>query len=100
METYRLGLFSLARDSSAGVRRAVCGGLVQLLHLQPEALAPQMRDIIEYMLESSQVGCVVLVLLPVVPEAASAAAVSTAGPGVYFSTSALMQQQRPVRHAP
>jgi hypothetical protein len=56
METYRLGLFSLARDSSPGVRRAVCGGLVQLLHLQPEALASQMRDIIAYMLESSQVG--------------------------------------------
>lgn len=47
---------SLARDPLAGVRCAVCGGLVQLLHLQPEALVPQMRDIIEYMLESSQVG--------------------------------------------
>jgi hypothetical protein len=56
METYRLGLFSLARDPSPGVRRAVCAGLVQLLRLQPEALAPQMRDIIAYMLESSQVG--------------------------------------------
>lgn len=56
METYRLGLFGLARDPAPGVRRAVCSGLVQLLHLQPEALVPQMRDIIEYMLESSQVS--------------------------------------------
>ena len=47
---------SLARDPSAGVRRAVCAGLVQLLHLQPKALLPQMHDIIEYILESSQVG--------------------------------------------
>ena len=54
METYRLGLFGLARDPAPGVRRAVCSGLVQLLHLQPEALVPQMRDIIEYMLESSR----------------------------------------------
>ena len=33
----------------------MCTGLVQLLHLQPERLAPHMHDIIEYMLESTQV---------------------------------------------
>lgn len=49
------GLFALARDASSQVRRAVCTGLVQMLHLVPEKLAPHMRDIIEYMLESTQV---------------------------------------------
>ncbi len=33
----------------------MCTGLVQLLHLQPERLALHMHDIIEYMLESTQV---------------------------------------------
>ncbi len=51
---YLAGLFALAHDPSGEVRKPVCTGLVQLLHLQPERLAPHMHDIIEYMLESTQ----------------------------------------------
>ncbi|KAK9804853.1 hypothetical protein WJX72_008726 [[Myrmecia] bisecta] len=56
MDRYLSGLFSLARDQSTAVRKAVCTGLVQMLHLQPERLSPHMHDIIEYMLESTQDG--------------------------------------------
>ena len=49
------GLFASAHDTHSGVRKAVCTGLVQMLHLQPERLAPHMDQIIEYMLESTQV---------------------------------------------
>jgi len=49
------GLFAAAHDTHSGVRKAVCTGLVQMLHLQPERLAPHMDQIIEYMLESTQV---------------------------------------------
>ena len=51
----RAGLFRLATDPSLAVRRAVCAGLVHMLQLQPALLAPQMRDVIQYMLESTQV---------------------------------------------
>lgn len=50
------GLFASAHDSHSGVRKAVCAGLVQMLQLQPERLAPHMDQIIEYMLESTQVS--------------------------------------------
>lgn len=49
------GLFASAHDTHSGVRKAVCAGLVQMLQLQPERLAPHMEQIIEYMLESTQV---------------------------------------------
>ena len=55
LRRYLAGLFALAHDPSGEVRKPVCTGLVQLLHLQPERLAAHMRDIIEYMLESTQV---------------------------------------------
>jgi transportin-1 len=46
MDTYLQGLFSLANDSAAEVRKLVCAGLVQLLEVQPSylqvcSLAPQ-----------------------------------------------------------
>ena len=53
---YLQGLFALAHDTSTEVRKAVCTGLVQMLQLQPELLAPHMHDIIEYMLASTQVS--------------------------------------------
>ena len=53
--SYVQGLFALAHDTHSGVRKAVCAGLVQMLQLQPEKLAPHMEQIIEYMLESTQV---------------------------------------------
>ena len=52
---YVMGLFSLAHDSSTDVRKVVCTGLVQMLHLQPQKLQSHMTDIIEYMLQSNQV---------------------------------------------
>lgn len=51
---YLKGLFALAHDPSTEVRKAVCTGLVQMLQLEPERLAPHMHDIIEYMLASTQ----------------------------------------------
>ena len=53
--SYVAGLFASAHDTHSGVRKAVCAGLVQMLQLQPERLAPHMEQIIEYMLESTQV---------------------------------------------
>lgn len=51
---YVAGLFSLAHDTSGDVRKTVCTGLVQMLHLQPQRLQPHMQEIIEYMLASTQ----------------------------------------------
>lgn len=55
LDSYVEGLFSLARDPSSSVQKAVCTGLVHVLQLQPELLMPQMHNVIEYMLESTQV---------------------------------------------
>ena len=57
--SYVAGLFASAHDTHCGVRKAVCTGLVQMLQLQPERLAPHMEQIIEYMLESTQVSLAV-----------------------------------------
>ena len=40
LDTYLQGLFALAHDASAGVRREVVTGLVQLVSIQPDRLAP------------------------------------------------------------
>ena len=40
LDTYLQGLFALAHDASAGVRREVVSGLVQLVSIQPDRLAP------------------------------------------------------------
>ena len=48
LNVYLQGLFALANDSSAGVRREVVVGLVQLVSLRPDQLAPflyQVRNI-------------------------------------------------------
>ena len=58
-----MGLFSLAHDSSTDVRKVVCTGLVQMLHLQPQKLQSHMTDIIEYMLQSNQVDLLSLLLV-------------------------------------
>ena len=55
LRRYVNGLFTLAHDPSSDVRKVVCTGLVQMLHLQPNRLQPHMHDIIEYMLQSTQV---------------------------------------------
>ena len=56
LDSYVEGLFSLARDPSASVQKAVCTGLVHVLQLRPQLLMPQMHNVIEYMLESTQVS--------------------------------------------
>jgi transportin-1 len=53
MDTYLQGLFSLANDPAAEVRKLVCAGLVQLLEVQPSYLQPHMRNVIEYMLQAN-----------------------------------------------
>lgn len=47
-------LFSAAEDSSAQVRKRVCTAICLLLETSPNALAPYMKSIVEYMLKSSQ----------------------------------------------
>ena len=37
------------------MRRVVCVGLVQMLHLQPSCLMPHMSSLITYMLQATQV---------------------------------------------
>ncbi|XP_024377334.1 transportin-1 isoform X1 [Physcomitrium patens] len=54
MQTYLQGLFSLASDRSPDVRKLVCAALVQLLEVQPNALQPHMRNVIEYMLQANK----------------------------------------------
>nr|PNR26375.1 hypothetical protein PHYPA_030950 [Physcomitrium patens] len=54
MGQYLQGLFSLANDSVGDVRKLVCAALVQLLEVQPNALQPHMRNVIEYMLQANK----------------------------------------------
>eukprot|EP00898_Chlorokybus_atmophyticus_P008623 jgi/Chlat1/8762/Chrsp90S08112 len=54
MNMYLQGLFSLAHDTSADVRKLVCAGLVALLEVQPEVLQANLRAVIEYMLGATQ----------------------------------------------
>lgn len=51
---YCEGLFGLARDPCAEVRRCVCSGIILLLRLQPEAIVAEFNSIVEYMLQSCQ----------------------------------------------
>ena len=54
LDLYLQGLFALAKDADNQVRKHVCNGLVQLMEVQPEKLMPFMKDVIEYMLGSTQ----------------------------------------------
>jgi transportin-1 len=55
-QMYLEGLFALAQEGHTDVRKAVCTGLVQMLHLRPQLLAPNMSQLIEYMLAATQDG--------------------------------------------
>lgn len=44
-------MFNLALEQSADVRCVVCTGLVQLLTVAADKVAPHMTDLIQYMLE-------------------------------------------------
>ena len=50
LDAYLQGLFALAHDTSSGVRREVCIGLVQLVSIQPDRLAPFLYQV-KYLLE-------------------------------------------------
>lgn len=46
-------VFSVAEDSSPEVRKRVCTAICLLLDVSPHALAPHIKNVIEYMLQSS-----------------------------------------------
>ena len=56
MDAYLRGLFALALDTDSGVRKEVCSGIVSLLYRAPEKLAPNMREVIAYMIERTSDG--------------------------------------------
>tara|TARA_B100001769_G_scaffold256148_1_gene233182 strand:- start:371 stop:3157 length:2787 start_codon:yes stop_codon:yes gene_type:complete len=51
LDDYLRGLFALAHDPDDVARKYVCQGLVQLLHIAPEKMTPNLREIITFMLE-------------------------------------------------
>ncbi|XP_073106539.1 transportin-1 isoform X2 [Elaeis guineensis] len=54
MDQYLQGLFVLAHDSSADVRKLVCAAFVQLIEVRPSFLEPHLRNVIEYILQVSK----------------------------------------------
>ncbi|KAJ7978654.1 transportin 1 [Quillaja saponaria] len=51
MDRYLQGLFVLANDPTAEVRKLVCAAFVQLIEVHPSFLEPHLRNVIEYMLQ-------------------------------------------------
>ncbi|XP_058091249.1 transportin-1 isoform X2 [Magnolia sinica] len=54
MDQYLQGLFVLAHDPSADVRKLVCTALVQLIEVRPSFLEPHLGNVIEYMLQANK----------------------------------------------
>jgi len=54
LDRYIQGLFALAQDQVAAVRKEICIGLVQLIGIVPDRFEPHLSGIIEYMLASTQ----------------------------------------------
>lgn len=54
IDTFIDGLFKLANDDEAEVRKNICRALVMLLEVRLDMLAPHMHNIIEYMLARTQ----------------------------------------------
>ncbi|XP_010256339.1 PREDICTED: transportin-1-like [Nelumbo nucifera] len=54
MDQYLQGLFVLALDPSAEVRKLVCAAFVQLIEVRPAFLEPHLRNVIEYMLQANK----------------------------------------------
>ncbi|ONK73217.1 uncharacterized protein A4U43_C04F28570 [Asparagus officinalis] len=54
MDQYLQGLFHLANDPAADVRKLVCEAFVQLIEVRPEFLEPHLRNVIEYILQSNK----------------------------------------------
>nr|KJB75817.1 hypothetical protein B456_012G059000 [Gossypium raimondii] len=51
VDKYLHGLFSLANDPAAEMRKLVCAAFVQLIEVRPSVLEPNMKNVIEYMLQ-------------------------------------------------
>ncbi|KAK6912250.1 Importin-beta, N-terminal domain [Dillenia turbinata] len=56
MDQYLQGLFVLANDTAADVRKLVCAAFVQLIEVRPSFLEPHIRNVIEYMLQVNKDG--------------------------------------------
>ncbi|XP_050232437.1 transportin-1 [Mercurialis annua] len=56
MSQYLQGLFVLANDPTAEVRKLVCAAFVQLIEVRPSFLEPHLRDVIEYVLQVNKDG--------------------------------------------
>ncbi|KAI3419849.1 Importin N-terminal domain-containing protein [Psidium guajava] len=54
MDKFLQGLFVLAHDSVAEVRKLVCAAFVQLTEVQPSVLEPHLRNITEFMLQANK----------------------------------------------
>jgi transportin-1 len=54
LDRYIQGLFALAQDPAAAVRKEICIGLVQLIGIVPDRFEPHLSGVIEYMLASTQ----------------------------------------------
>ncbi|KAG4149982.1 hypothetical protein ERO13_D05G367000v2 [Gossypium hirsutum] len=51
VDKYLHGLFGLANDPAAEVRKLVCAAFVQLIEVRPSVMEPHMKNVIEYMLQ-------------------------------------------------
>ncbi|KAK8303353.1 hypothetical protein V6Z11_D04G145700 [Gossypium hirsutum] len=51
VDKYLHGLFGLANDPAAEVRKLVCAAFVQLIEVRLSVLEPHMKNVIEYMLQ-------------------------------------------------
>jgi hypothetical protein len=54
IEQFVNALFSRASDAESEVRRHICSALVMLLEVRPDTLIPQLPNVVEYMLFSTQ----------------------------------------------
>ncbi|TPX63432.1 hypothetical protein SpCBS45565_g06611 [Spizellomyces sp. 'palustris'] len=54
MEPYVQGLYARASDPHPTVRKHVCQALVMILEVYPEALVPQLEDVVNFMLYCTQ----------------------------------------------
>lgn len=54
IDAFLAALFKRASDESANVRRYVCQALVLILSVRPDKLIPEMDNVVEYMLYSTQ----------------------------------------------
>ncbi|MBA0791607.1 hypothetical protein Gohar_016177 [Gossypium harknessii] len=54
MDKFLQGLFVLANDPAAEVRKLVCAAFVQLIEIHPSFLEPHLKNVIEYMLQVSK----------------------------------------------